>query len=367
VNTEEANDHSVETMIRRFAVSVIFGLVAFNMAAQTSLSITKPGRAQITHPQGAVSFDATSDLSSALRSLGKNGGTLEIATPGTYYVSSPIALDQNTALRIECSVGASRAAADSQAVNIVYSGQQGSLFTAHGVRSLEIGHCNLAYTNPAYKGDLIDLGGIKGVSDTTEVYIHDSRIGGLSKSGGHANSLIRLQSSNHIVIERNFFLNATTAILGPSDSIIAANLVSIRRNYFSGPFGDVAIRAGGAAWTIAENVFEPKAPNTCGALDTTPVGVVALSFRGNWIGDGHIGTCIAASRGPIQGGEFNANEIEGAQVGISLGKSSGVSISGNHFGILHVGVDASSASDVNIVANSFSSIGTADKVHLPVH
>jgi hypothetical protein len=252
-------------------------------------------------------------------------------------------------------------------VNIVYTGQQGSLFTAHEVRSLEIGHCNLAYSNPAYRGDLIDLSGIKGVGDTTEVYIHDSRIGGLSKSGGRATSLIRLQASNHIVIERNFFLNASTAILGPSDSIIAANLVSIRRNYFYGPFWDVAIRAGGAAWTIAENVFEPKAPDTCGAVDTTAVGVLALSFRGNWVGDGHLGVCVAASRGPIQGGEISGNDIEGALVGISLGKSSGVSITGNRFEILHIGVDASSASDVNIVANSFAFIPAADRVHLPSH
>lgn len=356
-----------EVVTWRVALWLLFGLLALNSDAQAPSGMAKPGRAEVAHPSGTASFDATNSVNNALRNLGRNGGTLDISTPGTYYISSPIALDQNTALRIECSVGASRAAADSQAVNIVYTGVQGSLFTAHAVRSLEIGHCNLAYSNPAYQGDLIDLSGMKGVGDTTEVYIHDSRIGGLSKTGGHANSLIRLQASNHIVIERNFFLYANTAVLGPSDSIIAANLISIRRNYFAGPFGDVAIRAGGAAWTIAENVFEPKAPNTCGALDTTAVGIVALSFRGNWIGDGHLGTCIAASRGPIQGGEISGNEVEGALVGVSLGRSSGVSITGNHFEIMHIGVDASSASDVNIVANSFSSIAAADKIHLPTH
>lgn len=357
----------IARVLGRLLISGVFGFSLTSSAnAQAQGATSKPGKAEITHPSGSASFDATSSLTNALRALGRNGGTLEITTPGTYYIASPIVLDQSTALRIECAVGASRAAADNQAINIVYTGQQGSLFTAHAVRSLEIGHCNLAYSNSGYNGDLIDLSGQQGAGDTTEVYIHDSRIGGLSTAGAKANSLIRIAHSNQIVIERNYFLNANTAILGPSDTIIAANLISIRRNYFAGPFGDVAIRAGGTAWTIAENVFEPKAPDTCGALNTTTVGVMGLSFRGNWIGDGHLGTCVAVT-GPIQGGEFSGNDIEGAVIGISLGKSTGVSIAGNHLEILKVGIEAGAATDVNIVANSFSYIPTADKVHSPAH
>ncbi len=345
------------------AASILFLVPLFPARAQ--LTMPNPGAVQIARPAGPGNFDATSLLQEALRRVGLSGGTIELTGPGTYYVNSPIVLDRRTALRIECAVGAPRAAADNQTVNIVYTGQQGSLFTAHAVRSLEIGHCNLAYSNPAYTGDLIDLGGVTGVGDTTEVYIHDNRIGGLSTSGGNANSLIRLEHSNHIEIERNFFTRSATAVLGASDTVIASNLVSIRGNYFAGPFGDVAIRAGGSSWTVAENVFEPKAPNVCGVLDTTAAGVIALSFRGNWIGDGHYGTCIAATRGPIRGGDFTGNDIAGAQVGIALGKSDGVSITGNHFEILKVGVDASSASNVNIVANNFSYIRAGDQVHAP--
>lgn len=345
------------------AASTLF-LAPF-LPAHAQLTMPSPGAIEIAHPAGSANFDATSFFQEALRRLGPNGGTIDLTAPGTYYVDSPIVLDRRTSLRIRCAVGASRAAADSQTVNIVYTARQGSLIAAHAVRSLEIGHCNLAYSNSAYTGDLIDLGGMKGVGDTTEVYIHDNRIGGLSSSGGHSNSLVLLDHSNHIVIERNFFTQAATAILGPSDTVIASNLVSIRSNYFAGPFSDVAIRAGGSAWTIAENVFEPKAPNVCGVLDTTAAGVIALSFRGNWMGDGHYGTCIAATRGPIQGGDFTGNDIAGAQVGIALGKSDGISVIGNHFEILKVGVDASSASNLNIVANSFSSIRAVDQVHAP--
>jgi hypothetical protein len=340
--------------LKQLLCVIYFLLFVSPIPNNAQVRTSRTGLVQITRPAGTQPFDVTASIHSALQNLGRGGGTIEFATAGIYNVSSTISLDEIQALQIRCSVGDSRAAADHQVVDIIYTGKKGSLFTAHGIRSLEIEHCNLAYSDPNYTGTMIDLSGASKYGDTTQVYIHDNRIGGLSTTHNGATALIFLQSSDQIAIERNFLTGANVGILGPSNTVIAANMVTIRGNYFTGPFSDVAIRAGGNTWEISDNVFEPKYGETCGAFDTTRVGVFALSFRSNWIGDGHLGTCIAASDGPIMGAEISGNEIEGAEVGINLGRSDGVSITGNHFEILKVGIDASHATHTNIAGNSFS-------------
>jgi len=323
-----------------------------------------PGVVVLQRPGDSTAFDATKSFGDAIHSLGLGGGTIRIQIPGVYLISSTLVFDSTLAVRVDCDSGASRAAADHQTIDLIYTGKTGSLISARSSRTFEIGHCNLAYSDPDYTGDLIRLDGVDGKADTSETYLHDNRIGGFRTTKGEAASLIYLNRSDHIVIERNFLIDAKAGILGPSEAIINANLVSIRNNWFNGPFTDVAIRGGGSAWTIAENVFEPKNPKgDCGVLDTTSTGMEALSFRGNWIGDGHTGTCLAARRGPIQGGDISGNEISGGAVGIDLGRSTGVSITGNHFSILQTAIEASSASDVNIAANNFSSIPAADRIH----
>lgn len=347
-------DHNMARILKKQLCAIAVLLAVSPYLASGQNKPLRTGVVQIARPAGSQPFDATASINAALQNLGRGGGTIEFTTAGIYNVTSTITLDGIQALRIRCAAGASHAAADHQVIDLIYTQNTGSLFAAHGVRSLEIDHCNLAYSHSNYTGRLIDLSGGPPQGDTSEVYLHDNRLGGLSTAGNGAAALIYLQSSDHITIERNFLMRAQTGILGPSNTVIAANMVAIRGNYFTGSFGDVAIRAGGTTWLVSGNVFEPRSKDICGAFDTTSVGVSALSFQSNWIGDGHYGTCVAASKGPIMGAEITGNEIEGALVGISLGVSDGVSITGNHFEILKLAVDASSATNVNIVANSFS-------------
>lgn len=365
VNTEMSRNLARIVTKQLGAIAVLLVVSPFMASGQAKPLRT--GLVQIARPAGSEPFDVTTSIKAALQNLGKAGGTIEFTTTGIYNVTSTISLDGIQALRIRCAVGDSHAAADHQVIDLIYTQKTGSLFAARGVRSLEIDHCNLAYSNSNYTGRLIDLSGGSPQGDTTEVYLHDNRLGGLSTTDNRAAALIYLQSSDHITIERNFLTGAQTGILGPSNAIIAANMIMIRGNYFTGPFGDVAIRAGGTTWSISGNVFEPRSKDICGAFDTTSVGVSALSFQSNWIGDGHYGTCVAASKGPILGAEITGNEIEGALVGISLGISDGVSITGNHFEVVKLAVDASSATNVNIVANSFSkSVAIPNLVRMPV-
>ena len=87
------------------------------------------------------SSDDTDRFRAAIQSLGRFGGTLRIQNRGTYLISSPLVLDGRLSIRLDCDAGSSRASADTQTINIVYTGATGSLITAHGIRGLEIDHC----------------------------------------------------------------------------------------------------------------------------------------------------------------------------------------------------------------------------------
>src|SRR5579872_6482487 len=132
--------------------SIQFGMLVMLLAsadlASAQAAASKPGVAQIPSPSSRGGLEATKPFQDALQQFGHVGGTIELSAPGTYYVGSPILLDQNNAIHIKCSAGVSRTAADSQVINIVYTGERGSLFSVRGAVGLEIDHCNLAYSNP---------------------------------------------------------------------------------------------------------------------------------------------------------------------------------------------------------------------------
>src|ERR1017187_1897888 len=200
------------------ALAVATAGAALTLSAQAPPAEAK-GVFSVERPAGTAAFDATKSFDEAIQSLGRGGGTIRIQTPGTYLISSTLVFDGSLAVRIDCDAGASRAANDHQTIDLIYTGKSGSLIRALSSKAFEIAHCNLAYSDPDYDGDLIVLDAAPGKPDTSHAYLHDNRIGGLSTTKAKASSLVHLNHSNQIVLERNFFISATTGILGPSESV----------------------------------------------------------------------------------------------------------------------------------------------------
>ena len=212
-----------------------------------------PCSVTLTPPEGGE--DAYPALQIALTTLPAVGGTLCLAA-GTYYCSGTLDFTNRLAMSLRAE-GYSRASNDTQTVNLVYTAAAGSLINADGTRGLDIAGLNLAYSHPSYMDTLIALHQVSGATNTAWIYLHDNRIGGLSTSSKAARSLIAMERAYAVTLERNTFLNAAVAIRGAQLSVINANGVSIRNNLFLQGCTDTHVKAGGQAWTVEGNIYEP--------------------------------------------------------------------------------------------------------------
>ncbi len=296
--------------------------------------------------------DDTQAIQQALATLPTHGGTL-LFPKGTYLVSSTLDFTNKLSRKL-LGVGASRANNDVQSVDLVYTASTGSLINADGTRGLEIGGINLAYSHASYTGTLININQTSGSTNAAWIYLHDGRIGGLSTSSGTAAALIALDLCYDVTIERNSLLNAVIAIKGSTVSVVNANAITIKDNLFlQSTSGTAHIQAGGAAWNILHNTFEPVTSAVAGTFDTTSVGVRGLTYHGNWHGDASSGTWVQVTGGALNGASFMGNEMQGTGTSqcLSLGASVGVSIQGNMLECAGNSIDLGTSTAVTVLAN----------------
>lgn len=304
---------------------------------------------------GDGTTDDTNAVKAALAECPTHGCTI-FFPPGQYPISSTLDLTNKLNRRFVC--GAVRANNDVQQCDLVYTGTSGNLINADGTRGLEIAGMNLAYSDAAYNGTLINLNQTSGSTNTTWINIHDGRIGGRTGAVSAA-SLIDMDLVYDINIERNTFLNAVTYIRGSSVSVVNANAVKIRDNLFlQSTSGTSQIRLGGQGWVIEGNSFEPCTASVACSISIDPVGQRGLQFTGNWMGDATSGLWINLTGGALLGGAFHGNEIQGTGSTdcISLGAAEGVSIMGNMLECSSESVIGSSAETVIELANKKTNI-----------
>ena len=305
------------------------GVAQVAMASPLAVAGAVPCSVTLTPPEGGE--DAYPALQSALTTLPAVGGTLCLAA-GTYHCSGTLDFTNRLAMSLRAE-GYSRASNDTQTVNLVYTAAAGSLINADGTRGLDIAGLNLAYSHPSYMDTLIALHQVSGATNTAWIYLYDNRIGGLSTSSKAARSLIAMERAYAVTLERNTFLNAAVAIRGAQLSVINANGVSIRNNLFLQGFTDTHVKAGGQAWTVEGNIYEPiTRAGEASAFDTTAVGVRGLRYRANWHGDASSGLWFSVTGGPILGGSISdGNQFQGIGTteGVALGASHGVVVTGN--------------------------------------
>lgn len=283
--------------------------------------------------------------------VGANAGA-EFRFPfsGSCYVfASTVTISVKYGLRL-MSAAALRAGNATSMPCLRFTGAAGSLFALTSeVRGLEIAGFNIQYTNAAYAGDLIDVTRTSGAS-LDWIYIHDSAIGGNAVTG--ANSLIKIGDVLKVEIERVTFHDAKRHILGTASAF--ANGVTIRDSFFN-PGGTTTgvcqIVAGGQAWNIENNIFEPI--NTTGSVAAsvcvTSRGVDGLKIHGNWFGDSAAGTYIDLTGGPVFGASIGGGGlIQGisSTVGVKLGAAQGVHFSGANFAISGTDIDFGTSSNV---------------------
>lgn len=293
----------------------------------------------VANSAGAAAANSTA-IAALLAILPVSGATLFFPV-GDYYFASLIDLTSDFGIRLEGPGAGSRASNETIASRLLYTGASGPLLKVNGTRGFEVDHLGLLYTSATYTGILVDCSGV--VASTSWVYIHDSRLAGAGASSGTAQTLIKLDNTYEVEIARCTFPGkADSAIEGATVYGDAAGGfatgVSIHDNTFNGatgtgPFNDVMIRAGGEAWTIADNVVEPITAGVAGFVNTTPRGVNGLDFRGNWLGDATSGTYVKATGGTVRGFRAGGNRVRagnGTAVLYDLRGFEGATLTGEH-------------------------------------
>ncbi len=295
--------------------------------------------------------DDTAAFTAAIAAMPSSSNGSIYVPPGTYIISSPLSFSNKTNCRL-FGATVSRVNDNSQASNLKFTAASGNLLTCDGTRSLEVYGLNMRYSHGSYADVFILLTDVVGPNNCTWINIHDCCIGGLSTSSNNASRLIHMTGPCYdISIERNTFLGAQVMIEGPATVPGFANGVRIRDNLFLPPCSGVMIKAGGEAWSITGNIFEPINSSVAYAFDTTAASVVGMEYSGNWHGDATSGTWVRVTGGSIFGATFHGNVfLADTGTGINLGLSRSVIITGNEVGLTTF-VEAASAQDVQVLSN----------------
>lgn len=233
---------------------------------------------------------------------------------------------------------------------LTFTGATDSLIKLDGCEGIEISNLNLAYNNPSYNGDLIDLRQVSGGIETTSIHIHNFSAGGISGSALSANSLIRMSLNVKVVIEHGFVQYATRGIYGDGGSV---NDVDINDIWFQFISSQSLVMGGGNNWVVRNNAVEPLASGNAGWITTSGI-CLGCTISNNNLGDGNaLGTWIDLSAFPFNGGQITSNLASTGLHSLNLGTSSGVLVTGNSFDLPTATgpVIGSGATFANVTAN----------------
>jgi hypothetical protein len=140
--------------------------------------------------------DDAAAVQSAIRAASHSGGTVYFPA-GTYAIGKTLVCDQNAMAFTLCGAGGGLQFANTPSVLLYTSsadGPSGGLLTFNSSFGFEVCHLAFNYSNPAFRGDLINIDGAPHAADTQDFHIHHctSRAVGQSLS---ARSIVRLNKA----------------------------------------------------------------------------------------------------------------------------------------------------------------------------
>jgi hypothetical protein len=302
----------------------------------------------ITEPHASQVEDWSPAIKKATLHAAKMGGnTVKFSCGKTYKITEPLDLDMN---RFQNEfVGSVRwqgCATDyeyaSMPPTIEYTGDgTKAAISARSAYGWRVEGMKIQYTNPAFKGRLIDLshsvvaeGGNGG--DSAYISITDSTLTG-TPNAMEADALVYLGGGIISRIETTHFFYARQGIRGMEQAggNHYAYVYTIAKNSFN--MVDRAIVNPSSNWVIANNTFEPNrfhqlvaVENDCGTNCALASGV---TFSNNYLGDGvaqdHPIVRFVNADGVTIQGNWWYSDTEVSRAAITLDRCEGVVISGN--------------------------------------
>ncbi|MDQ4119851.1 MAG: hypothetical protein M3209_00105 [Acidobacteriota bacterium] len=328
--------------LQRALLSVFF---AFGLL--TGYMVVKPEPDWITLEQIAGE-EYQADWSDALEKAVKianeqHGNTIKIQCGKTYDITRPVILEYTTSVKIlGCATDYEK---QHRPPSIRYTaGGTESGFVLKSSYGLRFEQVKLEYTNPDFRGYLVDLshtdqraGGTGG--DSAYNTISDSTFMGTAEAN-QAAALMFLGGGIISRITDNHFIHARAGIKGVEPHSPMGNHYAYVWNVSGNSFNyvDTAILNPSSNWVINNNTFEPNKEGKLRAIDNDCgdrcVFASGVTFSNNYLGDGSaqqepIVRFVRASGLNITGNWWYA-DTETSRAAITLDGCEGVMISGNH-------------------------------------
>lgn len=298
-------------------------------------------------------------LNAAIAALptGDNGGGRILLPPGDSTFSTPINLDGKVNIIFE-GTGSQTSGGDT-GTKLRYTGTgSGDAISMRGInRGCGFRNMKIAYNNPAFTGNLINIGNGAAASNAFQ-YFENLVIA--DDGGAHLACLVYLGGGSQVVsFSRVTFNGGKPSVRGKdaANNDHFANVVSFRDCTFLGHSGP-AVLYGGVSWTFENCAIEPEATGASIFYRGDPtVPAQGVVFDNCFIGDAtapgewifFYGTGLI-----VTGGTIGADH-SGSQYGVVLHAATGCEITGVTFGSLTAAVSFdNTAVDATVVAaNTF--------------
>lgn len=289
---------------------------------------------------GAGSYSAAINEAARQAHFAK-GQTIEFAPNKTYECAEPINVSRFTRVRFK-----GYAAIGGQPT-IRYTGTAAPAIDARGSAGIILDQMHVEYSNPNFKGILIDLNWQPGVAgDTMWFTAIDSVFTGRTAKGeslATAHAFICASRAIITTVERCRFHGAQRGIKGVETPDYYSNVFVINNNTFNRCYRSIS--SPGSNYSITNNTFEPYEYGRACALDCEFPGYYphALVFANNYVGDLFGQTeppvMIRQSHGvSVTGNWFAFEESPKAQEAVLIENCWGVRIAGNDGGGMRFGV-----------------------------
>jgi hypothetical protein len=289
--------------------------------------------------------DDTDPIRAAISAARASGGTVLFPpTSESYLCSGSLHLDEiDRGLVLQGGPASLR-----------FTGNAGNFITIRSSAGVRLRDLNIGYIDADYHDDLITTGHIRPqTADTGYLRIENCVLGGVGGAIG-ARSLVRLHQCITSYVRGCVLNAAAVGIIGvdprPGDVEGSySNAIQIENNTFSAHgLTTAAIKNAGDTWTISGNTFEPlRSFQAGGYLQDPNINSFALTFIGNWFGDGkEAGKNYISILGSVYGFAAINNRFaptcgcDSTDASIQLGGGQGAAIIGNRFQT-GIGVDLS--------------------------